>query len=112
MSGEEAAGDGLVHAQRRSRTKAERTARKGHKAGNQGRFQPAIDEFLSEYLDVYAVAQSSANGKAKNLDEFWHLIRSEFWARFDWKDARIGMQFDGAGLKQEEVMTRTNEVSM
>lgn len=108
---EEVAGD-LVHAQRRSKTRAERAMRKGGKAGNQGRFQPAIEEFLNDYVDVYAAAHKSAGGRAKGLDEFWHLIRSEFWAKFNWKDARVGMVSNGEGLKQEEVMTKTNEVSL
>ena len=100
----------LVHAQRRSKTRAERALRKGGKAGNQGRFKPVIEDFLNGYVDVYAVAHKSAGGRAKGLDEFWHLVRSEFWEKFDWKDARVGMPSNGEGLKQEDVMTRTNEV--
>lgn len=101
----------LVHARRKSKTKAERQARKGGKAGNQGRFRGNMFTFLMEYVDVYAAAHKSAEGKLKGLEEFWHLIRTEFWERFDWKEAREGMPFDGAGLTEEEVMTQTNEVS-
>ncbi len=100
----------FVHATRKSKTKAEREARKGKKAGNPGRFKPEINEFLGDYLDVYASVYKPGRGKVKGLEDFWHMVRSGFWRKFDWNDARIGMTNDGAGLTQLQVMTATNDV--
>lgn len=99
-----------IHAWRTSKTKAQRAAAKGGKAGNQGRFRPDIRDWLETFLDAYVSVEKGTKGQNKELGDFWFSVIGEFWNRYTVQDARVGMVLDGQGLSDSAVIKKTNNV--
>lgn len=64
---------------KRHRSKAERAARKGGKAGNQGRFRGEQLTFLEESVDTYlALPQEKGGARNTALAKFWVAVMFGF----------------------------------
>lgn len=100
----------FVHAVRKSKTKVERNAAKGGKAGNKGRFQGPMRTYLVENLPIYMDIRKTDKNKNKKLDTFWHNLRVGFWDRFKVKEARALWQ-EGKDWDSGQVMRAVNTVS-
>lgn len=101
----------FVKARRKSKTKAERDAARGKKAGNQGRFHGEQLEHLEKYREAYGNVKKGIRGKNAELSEFWTLVLGAFWSKFKWREVRKGMAKEDQLLKRKVVIERTNEVS-
>ena len=95
---------------RRSKTKEEREAAKGDKAGNPGRFHGEAFLYLSRYVTEYNAIDKTSKGKNTRLGKFWHKIKAGFWEVATVDEARKGL--DGSAvMSDDEVVNVTNEVS-
>ena len=97
------------HKLRKGKSRVERKLHVRGKAGNQGRFQKNIQDFLSTFVSTYAMIGRGTKGKNKALNDFWYLMRNQFWEKFTLEDARVGLPNEQA-LSDQEVTRRTNEV--
>lgn len=95
---------------RRSKTKAEREAAKGQKAGNPGRFHGEAFNYLFKHVTEYNAMDKISKGKNTRLGKFWHKVQSGFWEAVTVDDARKNID-GGAAMSAEEVVSSTNEVS-
>ncbi|KAF7795565.1 hypothetical protein EIP86_006727, partial [Pleurotus ostreatoroseus] len=81
----------VVAPKRQSKTRAERDASRGQKAGNRGRFRgPALvfmQGLYAEYEQIDKVKGS--RGKLKRLADFWHHVGTALWENFTWKDLDV-----------------------
>jgi hypothetical protein len=102
---------GIVLGVRKAKTKAEREAAKGQKAGNQGRFHGAQLEYLQEFIEAYKQIEKGQRGNNPKLEVFWHTVRSGFWERFSWKDVRQGMKQEYRKWPENAVRKVTNAVN-
>lgn len=92
------------------KTKAQREATRGRKAGNQGRFRGEELDFLLSLQEAYEAIPKGKSGRNEDLNKFWADTLAGFWETFDWEDVREGMSMDEQNLEQGEVIERTNKV--
>lgn len=102
----------FVHAVPKLKSKKERLAAKGGKAGNQVRFSGRYEEFLSAWWERYEGIRAMTHGKVAALDEFWTDLRLAFWQKFSWKAVRNDVFPPSAvSLAQQDFMMTANKVS-
>lgn len=100
--------DGQPIPKRRYRSKADREAAKGRKAGNQGKFHGEPLEFLTSLVDAYVSLDRVSRGKNTRMKKFWYSCYAEFWLQFDWKMFATG----APGENKEKVIGDVNAVSI
>ena len=79
--------DGLRNAAAtRCKTRAEREAAKGRKAGNPGVFDDAVDAVLEQLLEEYkAIPKGKGTvNKNKRLAAHWTKAYGLLWEKFEW----------------------------
>ncbi|KAI0682317.1 hypothetical protein BC835DRAFT_1311597 [Cytidiella melzeri] len=81
-----------IHQLQKSKSKAQKAAAKGGKAGYQGRFK-------------------GKRGKNPELEQFWHMVHAAFWGKFTWQEARVGIKDADKKKNEHTVMITTNEAS-
>lgn len=95
---------------RRSKTKEEREAAKGDKAGSPGRFHGQAFLYLSQHIPEYNAIDKTGKGKNTRLGKFWHKIKAGFWQVVSVEEAREGLD-KSAVMSDDDVVNNTNEVS-
>lgn len=95
----------------RPKTKSDRLAAEGKKAGNPGRFRGAEKELLLTFEASYTAIVEMRVGKTKELALFWSGLREAYWKAFGWEDARAGMGPKARRYSQKKVVRSTNRVS-
>jgi hypothetical protein len=101
----------FAHLSRRSKTRVERRAAKGGKAGCQGRFHNEQLEFLEGHADRYRTLAQMTMGKNSAMGKFWDEVQGGFWKTFTREDVQNGIK-GGENLSREEVIMSTNAVSI
>ncbi|GJF00733.1 hypothetical protein PsYK624_170330 [Phanerochaete sordida] len=83
---------------RRTKTKAEREAAKGGKAGNPGNFKGAEKDLLEALVPEFlAIDRTTSRGKSGRFVEFWYKVSRAFWGNVSLARAReiLGKKVEG-----------------
>ncbi|GJF00764.1 hypothetical protein PsYK624_170650 [Phanerochaete sordida] len=99
----------FVHASGRSRTKEQRMAAVGKKAGHPGRFTGAAAEYLQGFVKQYEDIMKAYGGKSSELDEFYVSLRKTFWETFKWQDIREMYGEGGKNWDKGRTMRAAND---
>ncbi|KAF7799068.1 hypothetical protein EIP86_010298 [Pleurotus ostreatoroseus] len=95
---------------RKSKTKVERDASKGGKAGAKDRFHGAQFEYLEGHLEAYVAIPVSAAGRksADDTTAFWDAVKGGFWEKFAWEDCKPDIGEKAKYWSEGQVVDSTN----
>ena len=101
----------FIHITRKSKTKEERLAASGGKAGNQGKFKGDVAAFLETFRTRYEVIKGMEDRKNRALNEFWFDLCGQFWTRFSWEMLKEMWGSEVADWDKARMMRAVNDMS-
>ncbi|EKM49502.1 uncharacterized protein PHACADRAFT_33103 [Phanerochaete carnosa HHB-10118-sp] len=94
----------LIHAIRKSKTKAKHDTTVGSKAGNPGKFKGEMTEFLEDYRYHYDAIRVMKQGKVRAFEQLWFNLRAKFWECFSLKDVKIAWSEEAKDWEKEQLI--------
>ncbi|GJE99778.1 hypothetical protein PsYK624_160490, partial [Phanerochaete sordida] len=96
---------------RKAKTKQEREAAKGGKAGNPGNFVGVEKDILEPLVaEFIAIDRSTGSGKTARFDAFWYKVSRVFWGSVTLERMREILGVKLQGLDDQHAFLKSNDI--